>query len=357
VKPEIELELSALSINITDQCNLRCRHCWVSAGPGAAGGRAQELTREEIVGFVRDAIPHGLRNVNITGGEPFARWDMLDIISDIRALSIGISMETNGTLIDEKIAATLNELGVYCVAVSLDGATPDSHEFLRGVAGSFAQACEAIRLLSRAGIPTQAIASIHRGTLDETEDIIALAAELGASSVKVDPIQAWGRAAEDEALECLSVAEHLDLHHRLTARARAHPQGAEVMVPVPPAFLPAKELAVYREICGPLARLGLLPDGRVSICAFGGSKSAPIFGSAREHSVADIWAGNRELRELREVVPHRLEGVCGRCLLRLTCLGYCRAKAVSVFGSLASPCEICQAAYDMGVFPASRLMN
>jgi len=68
-----------------------------------------------------------------------------------------------------------------------------------------------------------------------------------------------------------------------------------------------------------------------------------------------VWQDNAILKALREGLPHRLEGVCGRCLMKGRCLGSCIAQNYYSKGSLWAPNWFCEQAEEAGLFPTSRL--
>jgi radical SAM protein with 4Fe4S-binding SPASM domain len=73
------------------------------------------------------------------------------------------------------------------------------------------------------------------------------------------------------------------------------------------------------------------------------------------YDLPSLWQDHPVLQEVRHDVYHALEGVCGDCLLQSICLGGCRASALALGGSLAASPPYCQALYDSGLFPATRL--
>lgn len=136
-----------LTIYITEECNLRCKHCFVVEGRMPA----PKLTGEEIRRLIDAHLDnHPQAVIMFSGGEALVREDCLELMRHAAARTDYVNLNTNGMLIDEKVSATLAELKVW-IQVSLDGADPEMHNFLRGK-GSFERTWNAIELLCRAGM-------------------------------------------------------------------------------------------------------------------------------------------------------------------------------------------------------------
>lgn len=117
---------------VTARCNLRCRHCYQQ------GLRPVE---EMSLSMIRDVFTQiadtGVLFMGITGGEPFVREDIIDIVATAKHHRFFVTLLTNGTLIDAKSARELARLGVERVEVSFHGPTADLHEKITGIPGSF----------------------------------------------------------------------------------------------------------------------------------------------------------------------------------------------------------------------------
>ena len=93
-----------LRISVTDRCNMRCRYCMPREhfdSDYAFLPKEDILRFEEIVRIVSSLLPHGLRKVRLTGGEPLLRRDLHSLIAQLRACSdeLDIAMTTNGLLL------------------------------------------------------------------------------------------------------------------------------------------------------------------------------------------------------------------------------------------------------------------
>ncbi len=131
-------------------CNFRCKMCNMWKNKERDINR-KELTIEEMKAFVDD-----LRNVttepifiHLIGGEAFLRKDLMEIVSYIRKSGFNSSITTNGYYIDEEMAKRVIASRLTGIFLSLDGLKEETHDYLRGVKGSYRKVLEAIELLDR----------------------------------------------------------------------------------------------------------------------------------------------------------------------------------------------------------------
>lgn len=133
-----------LTWEITYACNLRCVHCLSSSGRRAP----DELTTEEAKQLIDEWAAMQVFYINVGGGEPMTRPDFFELMEYAIARRIGIKFSTNGTLIDEAAADWIASADYLDVQISLDGATADVNDPIRG-AGSYARARRALRRRAR----------------------------------------------------------------------------------------------------------------------------------------------------------------------------------------------------------------
>jgi len=82
-----------------------------------------------------------------------------------------------------------------------------------------------------------------------------------------------------------------------------------------------------------------------------------VFGHSAENLLADIWSNTPVLSELREGLPHRLDGICGDCLMKGICLGSCIAQNYYKTKSMWAPYWFCEEARKRGLFPEARVFQ
>ncbi|MBI5286563.1 MAG: hypothetical protein HY878_03105 [Deltaproteobacteria bacterium] len=108
--------------------------------------------------------------------------------------------------------------------------------------------------------------------------------------------------------------------------------------------------------CNILNILGILGNGGMSICGIGYEEEGLVFGNILRDNIKGVWEDNPTLTSLRNGIPSGLKGVCGMCIFKGLCLGYCRANAYTIDKDLLAPYWLCQKAYNEGSFPKTRLL-
>ena len=91
-------------------CNLRCRHCWINPPYSDTRSlKSDELEMSAIISALDECRSLGMTSIKITGGEPFVREDIFELLGYLKKNAIRINMETNAVLIREKEARALKE--------------------------------------------------------------------------------------------------------------------------------------------------------------------------------------------------------------------------------------------------------
>lgn len=190
--------LKYLFLELTDRCNLSCRHC----GSSCTANNHTYLPFEKIQEvLLQVAEAYDARDIMIciTGGEPFLHPDIYDIIRYARKCGFAAGVTSNGTLIDEEAARAAVSGGLNTIAISIDGLA-DSHDDFRNQVGSFDKAMQGIRNLRMSGADPQIITVVHPGNINTLQAMFEFFREEKISSwrlVNVDPI---GRAKRDSGI-------------------------------------------------------------------------------------------------------------------------------------------------------------
>ena len=358
--PEGVPPLRQYYVYLTSGCNLACRHCWLSPKYQPDGGTGGHLDFDLFKLAIDEGLPLGLTNVKLTGGEPLLHPDFTRIVDVLREKKLGLTIETNGTLMTRELARYLKDNSTLGhVSVSVDGATPEIHDPFRGVKGSFEKACNGIRYLVEAGYRPQVIMSLHSGNVDEIEALVRLAENLGAGSVKFNLVQPTGRGETmTERCQLLDIQQLVELGKWIEFDLERR-----VSVPLfyswPIAFYSLHRLLKQdsNQTCGIFGIVGILSSGDLAMCGIGVEVPELIYGKLGVNRVADVWYGNPTLAAIRQDLPDKLEGVCRDCLFRNQCLGSCVAENYYQSHRLTAAFWFCQQAQEGGLFPFERLKN
>jgi radical SAM protein with 4Fe4S-binding SPASM domain len=338
--------------NFTKQCNLRCKHCYENAGPETA---PDELTTEEAKHAIDEFADAGVVALSFSGGEPLIRKDFFEIAEYAAEREFYVSVASNGTLITEKVAQKMKEVGVQYAEISLDGFEKIHDEF-RGMPGAWKRAVEGIKNCVNVGLDTGIATTATHYNFKEIPKLAEfMEKDLHAKRFMVFNFIPVNRGKEivnqdltpREREELLSFlyTKLIDENRKLDTFSTA-PQYAVTSLKF--AFGPVvathftnraatemlkgrtKSLTEFIGGCG-AGRLycGMEPNGDVEPCVF-----IPIkVGNIREKSLVDIWRNSPILKQIRS--RDAFKG-CGECEYKYIC-GGCRARAYAYFNDLQGP--------------------
>jgi SynChlorMet cassette radical SAM/SPASM protein ScmF len=352
-------ELNQLYFYLTEGCNLACRHCWLTPGFDTSGSRYPMLPAELFETAIREAKPLGLNGVKFTGGEPLLHPHFVKLLAIVRRENLALTIETNGLLCTPAIAAEIAKSPERFVSVSIDGVDAATHEWIRGIAGSFTQAQQAVRHLAEAGIAPQIIMSLMRCNVAQVEPMVRMADQSGAASVKFNIVQPTGRGEKLlestdrlEVIELIQLGRYVDMELAATTKL-------QLFFDYPMAFRPLSRIARGNGcgVCGILGILGVLASGHYALCGIGEHVPDLVFGIVGNDPLENIWQEHGILKALREGLPDRLGGICAHCLMKQSCLGSCVAQNYYRTQSLWAPFWFCEQAELAHVFPETRLIE
>ncbi|MCK5132538.1 MAG: SynChlorMet cassette radical SAM/SPASM protein ScmF [Candidatus Sabulitectum sp.] len=360
-KTATDFPLKNIYFYLTKGCNLKCRHCWIAPEYQSSDGNSLPVMDIGLMqSIIEQAKPLGLAGVKLTGGEPLMHPLISDILELIHSEGLNLTIETNGILctpvLAEQIKRSSNRLSV---SVSLDGADAQVHEWVRGVPGSFDAALEGLNNLSRVGVKPQIIMSIMRRNKHQIEQVIRLAEEIGAGSVKFNPIQPTARGdAMHDALETLTIQELIELGDWVeNDLSSSTPLRLHYTHPM--AFRSLSRMygdnGIGCGVCGILGILGVLAEGSYSLCGIGETVPDLVFGNAKIDRLEDVWRDCTIINELRDDFTSKIDGICGECLMNNICKAGCVAQNYYTNKSLWASYWYCEEAYEAGLFPETRL--
>ena len=178
-------------LGLTYACNLSCVHCLSSSGRRDP----RELSAAECRAVIDELERMQVFYVNIGGGEPTVRPDFWELVDYATAHHVGVKFSTNGVKITPEIAARLAASDYVDVQISLDGATADVNDAVRG-RGSYATALRAMRNLADAGFKGFKISVVvTRQNAGQLDDFQALADRFGAQ-LRLTRLRPSGRGAD-----------------------------------------------------------------------------------------------------------------------------------------------------------------
>ncbi|MFJ6794519.1 TIGR04053 family radical SAM/SPASM domain-containing protein [Streptomyces sp. NPDC091268] len=357
----------------TRACPLACLHCRAQAHtarhPDELDGAGARRVMDQVAAFGR---PRPL--FVITGGDPFQRPDLTDLIAYGTSLGLRVAVSPSGTpaLTRENLAA-VRAAGAVAVSLSLDGSTAERHDVFRGLPGVYDRTLDGWRAARELGLAVQVNTTVTRSSLEDLADIAALVKREGAVLWSGFVLVPTGRG---EGLESLTAGEVEDVlhflydcgavmatkttegHHfrrvalqrtildargerpvlgalyeRLSARAREAGlfEGERRAVRRPPMDISSGRGFVFVSHTGEVHPSGFLPVSA---------------GNVKNHPLSDIYRGSALFTKLRD--PSLLRGTCGACEFKTVC-GGSRSRAYGFTRDVLAADPYC--AYEPGSFP------
>ena len=167
------------TFELTPCCNMACKMCYVRMTKRQQEAIAPLHTAQEWLALAEKAQKRGMVYLLITGGEPFMRPDLREILSGLNKLGLLVSINTNATLIDEAVIAWLKQTPPCRVNVTLYGASDATYHRLCGNPRGYTQAVRGIRLLKQAGISVRINCSVTAYNTQDLDGIFAFARQEG----------------------------------------------------------------------------------------------------------------------------------------------------------------------------------
>jgi radical SAM protein with 4Fe4S-binding SPASM domain len=178
-----------LFFEITNRCNLNCKHC------GSNCTNKGIALRVEDVKATLETIDTDKPMICLTGGEPVLHPQFYEIAKCVHDMGFYWGMTTNATLIDDEAAQKLKSVGMSTVTVSLDG-MEEMHDSLRRKNGAWRSAVNGLRALQKAGFAPQVTTVVHKENIEELETLYGFLSDMGITSWRPINVEPIGRACE-----------------------------------------------------------------------------------------------------------------------------------------------------------------
>jgi mycofactocin radical SAM maturase len=302
-----------LTWELTYACNLSCVHCLSSSGRRDP----RELSTAECKAVIDTLERMQVFYVNIGGGEPTVRPDFWELVDYATAHHVGVKFSTNGVKIDPGAARMLAESDYVDVQISLDGATAEVNDAVRGP-GSYATAMRAMRNLADAGFTGFKLSVVMtRQNIGQLDEFKAIADRFGAQ-LRITRLRPSGRGADVwQDLHPLP-SQQRELYDWLVAH------GEDVLTGDSFFHLSAYGSALPGlNLCGAGRVVCLIdPVGDVYACPFAIHESF-LAGNVRDAGgFESVWRESALFRQLREPGDG---GACRSCGHYDSCRGGCMA--------------------------------
>jgi radical SAM protein with 4Fe4S-binding SPASM domain len=334
--------------NITTACNLRCKHCYSSAG----GPDYNEMSTTDAKTCIDKLARWGVVVLAFSGGEPLVRRDILELARYASDCDIYTAFATNGVMLTEERCREIKAAGVEYLQISLDGAKPETHDTFRGVNGMFEKTVQGIKNAVAEGFFVNIATTVTQLNLVEVPQVIDLCEKLGVNWFMMYNFVPTGRGRliEGNDLTPQERENLLKLMWEKLKKSRVNvlstaPQFARVALQtegmscnVLPSHFSNSEipgqlhsLSDFIGGCGAgRFYIAMNTNGDITPCVF----FPLVVGNLLRDDPKDLWINLKEFRELRD--RKILKEHCGICEFKYVC-GGCRARAYSYFGDYTAP--------------------
>ncbi|MFO8006871.1 MAG: radical SAM protein [Candidatus Brocadiia bacterium] len=323
--------LRQLFWNVTYSCNYRCSVCFSDAGRPAP----DELTTREATQLVQRAHEAGVKDIVISGGEPFARPDIVQVLSRMAEVGLTARVASNGSLLEDDLLVQLRRrTTVKSFQISVDTLDPDLYCEIHGApSGALERVLGVLGRIKEHGFHTTVSARLTPRTLPGIPALLERAQEEGWATVTVHwPVHtrrvhgAFPQDADFLSLLVPTFERFLQLpDHWLVETyipwAQYHPvmQGLE-----------GRTRVVHRGCRAGRDRLTVNPTGWLTPCVCMDVPPARV-GNVREDSLTTVFQESSICDMLRR--PWAYE-ICAECPRLEVCGAGCRASALVLTGRL-----------------------
>lgn len=328
---------------VTQACDLACVHCRASAQPDR---HPMELSTDEGKQLIDQIAALKVPVFVLTGGDPIKRPDLFELIGHARSVGVRVSLTPSATpLLTRDVVVRLKEAGLARLAVSMDGASAETHDAFRGMSESFMRTLDAVRWANEIGLPVQINTTFSRRNIGEIDEIVALMEKLKITLWSVFFLVPTGRGKLNDLMSA-------DEFEAVFAKVYSLSKTATFDIKTTEAqhyrrFMLQQRVVERKNGCGPATAhertedaIGRAPrglnDGKGFVFV---SHTGEVFpsgfmphsaGSIRTEELASIYRNSALFRNLRDT--SKLEGKCGSCEFKEIC-GGSRARAYALTGN------------------------
>ena len=162
--------LYQVMIELTYDCNERCKHCYVETSD-----KRQKLTTPEIFNIIDQLNEMNVADVAFSGGDVFTRPDTLDILQYAVDSNLMVTVFTNGIALTDDMVERMSKMGLKCVHFSIYGSNAETHDGITGVHGSFQKTMHSLKRFKALGTPVNMKVVLMKDNIQEYDNIMNMA--------------------------------------------------------------------------------------------------------------------------------------------------------------------------------------
>jgi PqqA peptide cyclase len=322
-----------LLAELTHRCPLRCPYC---SNPLDLERRSAELDTQTWTRVLQEAAALGILQVHLSGGEPTARGDLVEIVRGCVAAGLYSNLITAGVGVTRERLEALAGAGLDHVQLSFQGADPATTDRVAGLPRAHERKLAFAAEVRALGFPLTINVVVHRANIAQVPHFLDLALGLGAKRVEIAHAQYYGWALRNRAA-LMPTREQVTEAVRIVEEARERLKGRLVIDAVLPDYY-----AQYPKPCmngWGRQSLNVTPSGRVLPCHAAETIPGLEFWNVREHSLAEIWRDSPAFNAYRGT--EWMQEPCRTCPRRERDWGGCRCQALAIAGDAAATDPAC----------------
>lgn len=349
--PTRSLDGNIVIWNLTNRCNLSCLHCYSKASLDST----DTFSTEKIKQTIDELVLNKIKFIIFSGGEPLVRKDIFEIANYAKERGIITYLSTNGLYINsqnaKKIVDTFNYIGV-----SIDG-DESTHDYFRGLKGSFKKSLEAMRMIKNAGGKIGIRFTMTKATIDSLPFLFELCEAEGFEKIYLSHLVYSGRGEENLEIDLTKQMRKKAMDFIFDKAFEYQKNGTNIEIVTGnmecDAVLLLKKVTLdYSKLADKLElklkSWGGNSAGRklLNIDSFANVKPDPFFhiplGNLYKNSFAEIWNNdNNEMLNKLRMWPRRISGKCEICKYKEICNAGSRSRAYAMSGDLWSEDPSC----------------
>lgn len=323
----------ALLAELTHRCPLACPYC---SNPTELDRRADELDTANWIRVFQEAAELGVLHLHLSGGEPGARGDLVDLVGGAVQAGLYTNLITSGIGLDRRRLEQLSAAGLDHVQLSIQDTNEAEADRISGYPGSHKRKRAFAAAVGELRLPLTINVVLHRGNLPRIREMTEEAIALGARRIELAHTQyyGWGLLNRTSLLPTRSA---VDAARATVAALRDETRGTIVIDYVLPDYF-----ARYPKPCvngWGRQSLNVTPRGRVLPCHAAESIPGLEFWNVRDRSLEDIWEKSPAFNAFRGT--DWMQEPCRSCARRDIDFGGCRCQALALTGDARNTDPVC----------------
>ncbi|AFJ02552.1 Coenzyme PQQ synthesis protein E [Methylophaga frappieri] len=321
-----------LLAELTYACPLQCPYC---SNPMDFAKIKSELTTAQWVDVFKQARAMGATQLGLSGGEPLARPDIIELITEARNMGFYTNLITSGIGLNEDRAKAFKEAGLDHIQVSFQASSEDLNNLIAGT-NAFQHKIDMARAVKAAGYPMVLCFVTHRQNIDQIDEILDLAINLDADYVELATTQFYGWAMHNRD-QLLPMKEQLERAEAIAHEYQEKQKGNMKIYYVVPDYYEVRPKACMNGWGNVF--LTITPDGTALPCHAARQLPGMALPNIRDYSIDEIWNGSTDFNRFRGY--EWMKEPCRSCSEKTKDFGGCRCQAYMLTGDPAAADPVC----------------